>query len=118
MIVAGTFSFTITKRCTFDGFDFQMCSDAAGTIPVNITGYNAKAEVRTTPGAVVVIDLGATIPVGTDGIVHIPEIDDETTDTYTAGNYQWDLLLEDGSDNRQRVLAGTVTIINPVTDST
>ena|SRR5437867_4880898 len=113
MIVAGTLNLTLTKRCTFESVVLVMKD--ANSNPVNITGYTVAAQVRDIPGGTVVINLAPTITNAAGGEVTIPLIDDETTDTYTAGSYQWDLLLEDGSDNRQRVLAGSFSILNPIT---
>lgn len=116
MMIAGTLSLTLTKRCTFEAIVI-VCKDSGGS-PVNLSGYTVKAEVRTVPAATLFIDLAPTITNAGAGEITIPAINDETTDTYAVGGYQWDMLLEEtGTDNRQRILAGAFQVINPITDS-
>ena len=89
--------------------------DSLGS-PVNLTGFTVYAQVRVSSGSPVIIDLAPTISNAAAGEVTIPEIADETTDTYTHGKYQWDLLLEEtGTDNMQQILRGTFLINNKIT---
>ena len=85
--------------------------------PINITGWNFAAKVRKMPGDPVVVNLNPTIIDAPNGIVRLPSIDDETTMTYPVGGYQWDLLGEDASDNRQQLVRGRFIIADPITDS-
>src|SRR6266446_3800761 len=116
MITAGTLNLQIIRGCTFEPMELQML-DGTST-PVNLTGYNVAAEVRLASGSPVILDLSPTITDAVNGIITIPGIDDETTGAMDALNAQWDLLVEDGSDNRQQTLRGRFDIINKITDST
>ena len=115
MIIAGILNLRIIQGCTFTALEFQT-QDVAGN-PVDLTGYNVAAEVRVACGTTVILDLAPAITDAANGTITIPEIDDETTDTLPKGSYQWDLLLEDGSDNRQQILQGRFDIICTITDS-
>ncbi len=115
MIQAGNRNLSFIRGCTFEGEEFQMLQ--ADFTPVDLTGWTVAAEVRVTNGTTVIIDLAPTISSPSTGVITIPGIDDETTLTYTAGSYKWDLLLEDGSDNRQQILSGSFTISEKITDS-
>ncbi len=116
MIIAGPLNLGFIRGCTFEATELQM-QNAAGD-PVDITGFNVAAEVRVASATTVIIDLSPSITDAPNGVVTIPGINDETTKTYTADAYQWDLLLEDGSDNRQKMLAGRFDITEKITDST
>lgn len=116
MIFAAPLNLQIIRGCTFEALEFQMLEDDQVT-PIDITGWNFAAEVRKMPGDTVIVDLGPIITDAANGIVRIPAIDDETTLTYPIGGYNWDLLGEDGSDNRQQLLRGRFPIINSITDS-
>ncbi|SRR6266705_4102513 len=117
MIVPGTLNLTMTRGCTFESFTLQM-TDVNGD-PVDLTGFTTNAEVRVASGTTVIINLSPSITDAANGIITIPEINDETTLTYTAATYLWDLLLEETApDNMQRILAGRFDIINKITLST
>lgn len=115
MIVAGPLSLTLIRGCTFENLVLTML-DSNGVV-VNITGFTVSAQVRATSGGTVIIDLSPSITDAVNGQITIPTINDETTLTYTAGNYFWDLLLEDGSDNNQKMLTGSFIIENKITNS-
>lgn len=105
----------MTRGCTFETFDLTMLG-ADFVTPINLTGFTVYAEVRLSSGSPVIIDLAPTISSAIGGVVTIPEINDETTATYVAGSYQWDLLLEEtATDNMQRILTGSFTIQNKIT---
>lgn len=116
MIVAGTLNLTMTRGCTFESFTIT-CQDSLGNT-VNITGLIPFGEVRVQPGDPLIIDLLPRITDAANGVVTIPEIDDETTATYPTGLYDWDFLLEETStDNMQRILQGKFAIVNKTTQS-
>jgi hypothetical protein len=66
------------------------CLDSAGAA-VNLTGYTARAQVRTTPtSSTVLLNLAPTIPTPANGIIRI----NVATTGITAGIYYWDLVLD------------------------
>src|SRR5882762_3216973 len=105
MIIAGTLNLTLIRGCTFEIMTLTMLGTDGN--PVNLTGFTAAAEVRVSSGTTVIIDLVPSITNAAGGEITIPAINDETTFTYVIGLYSWDLLLEDGSDNNQQMLAGS-----------
>lgn len=116
MIVPGPLDLTMIRGCTFEALTLTM-QDSLGAA-VNLTGFSVKAEVRIQPGDPVVIDLVPQITTPASGIVTIPQIDDDTTNSYDAGTYQWDMILKESSDdNGQSVLSGRFYIKNKVTQS-
>lgn len=77
------------------GYTFTLkivCKDSAGEF-VDLTGYTPYAEIRSGPGEAVIVDLSPSITDATGGEVTIT-LTDETTAALTAGNYHWDLMLE------------------------
>lgn len=89
-------------------------------LPLNLTGYTAKMEVRKAPGYEPALfslttdeDGGLTIDAAS-GSVEI-EIDDDTTATASPGNYRYDLKIEaDGKSTR--VLEGRFDVTPGVTE--
>lgn len=116
MIFPAVVNLQIVRGCTFEAFELQLLADDQIT-PIDITGWSFEAEVRKMPGTTVIVDLTPTISDGPNGIVLVPSIDDETTKTYAVGGYNWDLLGEDGDDNRQQLIKGRFPIVDPITDS-
>src|SRR6266576_2037823 len=102
MIVAGTLNLTIIRGCTFEALVLVMQS--LGGTPVNITGFTVSAQIRLDAGSPIIIDLNPSITDAPNGEVTLAEIADETTNSFTAGVYHWDLLLEQTStDNQQQM---------------
>lgn len=115
MILAARFDLQIVRGCTWEALEFQMLDGDSN--PVNITGWNFAAEVRATSGDTVIVDLLPTITSAVNGIVQLPAIDDETTDTFPAGTFKWDFIGEDGSDNSQQLFKGRFKIVDKITNS-
>lgn len=113
---AGRHDFTLTIGSTFGPITFTG-KDANGD-PADLTGYTAYAEVRTSSGSTVIIDLSPEITDELGGEITIPAITDEATAGLTAGKYQWDMLLEDSSGAvKTPILEGRFTIKNKITNS-
>lgn len=84
---------------------------------VDATGWTVAAEVRATPGGSVLINLSPSFTNASNGEITIPGINDETTATYVAATNSWDLIVEDLSDNMQKIFAGSFIIQNKITQS-
>jgi len=66
------------------------CLDSAG-VAVNLTGYTARAQVRSTPtSTAILLNLAPTIPTPANGIIVI----NVATAGIAAGIYYWDLVLD------------------------
>jgi len=108
----GTFNITITKGTTFKAIVLTINPDD----PLDLTGWSAFAEVRASSGGSVVLDLAPSITDAAGGEITLTTLTDEQTALLPAGNYQWDLLLEDASGEIfGRVLAGRFSIIDKIT---
>ena len=69
--------------------------------PVNLSGFGVQAQVRRTPSAEIYINLNPSITNPSVGEVTIPSISNANTKALTfTGNFEWDLVLVDGSGNR------------------
>lgn len=89
--------------------------DGTSTIPANLTGYSARAQVRFGPAdqypqPAVLITTAVDGPAGTVSLA-IPAAQTSTL----VGNYQWDLELIQPDGNVQTVLAGKVVVTKEVT---
>mgnify|MGYP007083439191 FL=1 len=90
------------------------CKDSDGD-PVNLTGYTARASVRTTPTATAVaLNLSPTIPTPANGIVLV-NVSDEATAAIAAGIYYWDLVLDTPAGSVIYIAGGTIKFRTLVT---
>lgn len=119
-VVSGT-DFTISE--TYGGVPLDISTAGTGTFicfnypPIDLTGWSVWSHVRTVPGGTLAFDLAPAI----DGDPTTGKIDlsktDEQTATYEAGNYQWDLLVEDDSGQiLGPVFAGNLQVRQPITE--
>jgi hypothetical protein len=92
---------------------FSLYSDSGGTIPVDLTGVTAKAQIRKTPGDVsgVVADMTCTVTVPNQIDMLLPASgwSDAVKIAY------WDLQLKYASGDILTILAGQVQIVLDVT---
>jgi len=94
---------------------FTLFADTAMTEPYDLTGVEAKAEVRQATGTPVLASM--TCVVTTPNIV---DVDLAATDSQdlAAASARWDLQLTWTADGRVKtVVAGAVTVEGDITDS-
>ncbi|HEX3817534.1 MAG TPA: hypothetical protein VHW03_04530 [Chthoniobacterales bacterium] len=92
---------TMTRGITFGPIVINCYSDLANTVPVDLTGYTAFAQVRpNSTSTLLVFDLTPSISNAAAGQITIPEISYTATAAKNAGNLYWDLVLQDGAGNR------------------
>lgn len=110
-----TLNLEIAKGTNF-GPVLIYCKDSEGAA-VPLAGWSAFAEVRKDERGSVILDLSPSIESNdAAGLVTIPEIPWETTDTMPTIFAQWDLILEDTSGKRLSPLIGGRFSINaPIT---
>lgn len=112
---AGKYSFVIEAGATFN-LDFTMYT---GGSKWNLTGYSARMDIREdidSVTALISLDSngnGITLG-GSTGTVEI-EIDAATTETFPAGQYVYDLEIEDANGYVWRVIQGKVQVRAEVT---
>ena len=83
------------------------CKDEAGDA-FNLTGYSARAKVRTTIASdSVILDLSPTIPTPANGIVIVSKTDEQTS-VVPPGVYQWDLVLDTPAGGVIYITGGTI----------
>lgn len=83
------------------------CKDEDG-LPFDLTGYSARAKVRSTVSAgSVIFDLSPTIPNPSNGIISVWKTDEQTA-TVPAGVYQWDIVLDAPSGAVIYITGGTI----------
>ena len=83
------------------------CKDEAGDA-FNLTGYSARAKVRTTIASdSVILDLSPTIPTPANGVIVISKTDEQTA-VVPPGIYQWDLVLNTPTGGVIYIAGGTI----------
>jgi hypothetical protein len=92
---------------------FSLWQDTAKTVPVDLVGATAKAEIRAAPAGAVLATLACTIvaPNNVDVV-----LSSAVSKALTAG--VWDLQLTMGNGDIQTPVAGGVSVTPDVTDST
>jgi hypothetical protein len=93
-------------------WQFKLWSDAAKTIPLDLTGVTVKAEIRDKPGGNV---LGHLTCVTTMPNIIDASLTAANTATLTSG--VWDMQLTYAGGDVSTVLTGLVTVTMDVTDS-
>jgi hypothetical protein len=112
-MMPGAYSLNIYRGDTH-AWRFTLWQDAAKTQAVDLTGIAVKAEIRDKPAGTVIqaIALNVTLP---------NIIDATLTAVITAQlprTGRWDLQLTDAAGWVSTILAGGVTVIGDITDST
>ena len=83
------------------------CKDEAGAA-FNLTGYSARAKVRTTIASdSVALDLDPAIPTPANGIIAVSKTDEQTS-AVPPGVYQWDLVLDTPTGGVIYIAGGTI----------
>lgn len=92
---------------------FTIWANAGASVPFDLTGAVAKAEIRSKPGAPVLATLACTVtqPNTIDAAL------DAVQSATLAGTGVWDLQLTFPDSSVKTVVAGTVKITSDVTDS-
>lgn len=97
-----------------NAWTFTLWTDEAATVPMDLTGYVAHAQVRTKPGAPTVLaELAATVEL--PNTVRV-DLDAEGSAALPTCGGAWDLQLTNGTTGHVRtVLAGAVHVTADVT---
>jgi hypothetical protein len=93
---------------------FIFWTDAAETVPADLTGVTPKAEIRDRPAGAIIIPLTCA--------VELPNVITATLDATRSAQLPpvaaWDLQLTYANGDVATALAGPVTVSPDVTDST
>ena len=87
--------------------------DSLGEV-INLTGYSAQCQMRTTFVSLQSFDVTVTIPDPLTGVVKL-EFMSAVTTTLSPGPYIWDFQVTDPSGNIRTYIAGDVTVYGEVT---
>jgi hypothetical protein len=109
----GTYNLDLYRGDSY-AWDFLLWQDVEMTIPVDLTGVTAKAEFRASPGGSEIMTLTCTITVPNTVHVKLPAAG---WTGFTVRKGQWDLQLTYTDLSVVTVLAGTVNVVNDITDS-
>lgn len=93
-------------------WSFLLWKDAAKTVPVDLTGASAAAQMRSAPGGTVLASFTCNIS-ATNRIdmLMLPA----SSETLKPGRVCWDLQIIDSVGNVTTVLAGRVSVTADVT---
>lgn len=98
-----------------DDLDFEMeVRDAANTL-VNLTGYTAKGQVKTSYADLSPLTLVTTIPTPTNGIVKVSLANTVTAGLTAGGDYIYDIQLTNPSGKIRTYLTGDIIVLPEVT---
>jgi hypothetical protein len=92
----------------------KLWTDAAGTIPYDLTGATAKSEIRERPAGVMITPMTCIVTLPNIVNVYLAAADSHKLPAKGV----WDLQLTFLDGDVQTPLAGPVTITTDVTDST
>jgi hypothetical protein len=113
-MAAATYNLIIDK-----GSDYavQLTLTQSG-VPINLNGYSARAQLRTTKNATgdPIANFTCTVlSPNTDGKIHV-QLPNAVTSNVSPGKYHYDLEIYTANDNTvTRLLQGDVTITPEVT---
>lgn len=87
--------------------------DPVTTLPIDLTGYTAAAQIRTDFEDPIAYDFEVAI---TPGIGQVDLLlSSATSETIPAGSYVWDFEVTDPSGNVRTYITGDVQMLNEVT---
>jgi hypothetical protein len=96
-------------------WEFVLWADAAKTVPFDLSGASAKAEIRNRPGGVLLATLAVSINLPQTIVVSLTEA---ASLALNGGVYAWDLPVTMPGGGVQTMMAGPVTVTEDVTGST
>lgn len=96
-----------------DTFTMNLSFTDSNNVVLDLTGYVAKCQIRSTFSAVTSYDAACTVD-GPSGTVTV-KFDAATTETISAGSYVWDFQLTSAGGDVRTYLAGDVTVYDEVT---
>ena len=105
-VIPGKKNFTVQRRADFPlRLTFK---DSTGSA-INLTGYTVAAQVYDDPRSTKYADFTVTYTNRTGGIVDI-SLSDTDTANFTPDILKYDVLLTDGSGNKEYYLVGTLFV--------
>jgi len=112
----GTYPLALYRGDSY-AWQFRVWADAAHTVPVDLTGATAKAEVRYTPGGTDILAMVCTVTGPNIIDMSLPAAAWTTWPFQSSGKPMWDLQVTFPGGAVITYLAGAVTLTADVTDS-
>ena len=86
-----------------DGLAFSLTALDANGDPFNLTGYSVYGGMKSSPSDTdFALDFSSTIPTPSNGVISV----NVATETVTAGQYGWDVIIQNGSNEPVTVFTG------------
>ena len=105
-IAPGTYNMTIQRRSDHSiNFELKDSNNAA----VNLTGYTIQSQIWDANRSRKAADAALTIPNATGGLFTWKVTDTQTT-AMTRNEYKYDVLLTNGSGDKEYWVEGTITM--------
>lgn len=108
----GTYNLALYRGDTYS-WTIKVWQDAAHTVPTDLTGATAKAEIRDRTGGTTIVPLTCTLTPPNTIVMKLATA--QWTGMPPAG--VWDLQITYADGTVTTVLAGSVTVTPDVTDS-
>jgi hypothetical protein len=109
----GEFNFSVYRGDTVR-FVFVLWNDEHNTIPIDLSGVVAKAQIRNVPGGNLITNLDLTIQV--PNTIYATLTSENSSFLTTTGGF-WDLQLTYPGGDVITILAGSIDVTMDVTDS-
>lgn len=98
-------------------WQFRVWEDEAHTVPVDLTGATAAAEIRYTPGGTDILTLTCAVTAPNMIDVTLPASAWDTFPVKKTGTPAWDLQVTFPGGEVVTYLAGPATLTSDITDS-
>lgn len=98
-----------------DAVKFTVTVTDSNAAPINLTGYTAQAQLKTSFADASPIDFVCTLTTPTAGVVTIYMAPATTAGLTAGGTYIWDFQLTEPGGDVRTYLAGDVNVIPEVT---
>jgi len=95
-------------------WDFALWEDRAASIPIDLTGATAKAEIRLRSGSPVIVDLPISITLPNEIVATLSRTDSLKL---VQPNARWDMQLTLPDQTVTTIMAGPVTVTRSITES-
>ena len=89
--------------------------NAEGSGPLDLTGFTAEAQFRKHPGSSSKTDFTTAITDATNGQISISLTSTQTAAISKPGRYVYDVVIDNGSSVKTRVIEGSVLVREGVT---
>ncbi len=105
-------NFEIKRGLTFLPVEITLTED--NDTPMNLSGFSVFADVCVSPAALASFSFNPTITSAASGIITLGEITPGETMSLQAGDYTWDLVLENSSGQRLGPYVEGIVVVSSI----